>query len=281
MFLGLVTDRGVLSVGMISLVTYTVLRSPWPKAWKDFVSRKDMLFLALIFVIYAFSGLYSQNLDLLAERLRIKLPFLLLPFAFAQLKPYTEKQFAIIQYIFLGILSIAGLAVLINYLAFFDSITESMMYGKAIPTPYSHIRFSLFVVFAFFTGLEVLRAGVKLKFNWEKPVVIVCTVFLFILCHILAVRSGLLALYLGLFFWIIYYFVKTKKVLLGSVFLLLLVCIPYLSYKFIPTLNSKINYMLYDLKMMSSDTSQEYSDRGRLISIKVGWELIQQNLWFG
>ncbi|NNC94296.1 MAG: O-antigen ligase family protein [Chitinophagales bacterium] len=280
-FLGLVTDRGILSIGMISMIVYIFFRSQWPLAFKNLFYRKELLAITLIFFVYALSGFYSENLPLLSERLRIKLPFLLLPLVFAQLKPYSKKQFTTILYLYLGIISLAGLGVLINYFIFFQEITESFKYGKSIPTPYSHIRFSLFVVFGFFVGLELLRSRITLKFPWERKLVLVLTVFLFFLPHVLAVRSGLLALYLASIFWVISYFIRKRQLTVGILLTMLIISLPFIAYKVIPTFNKKIDYMIYDLKMMSSGTKQEYSDTQRLLSIKVGWELIKENVWWG
>ena len=62
---------------------------------------------------------------------------------------------------------------------------------------------------------------------------------------------------------------------------LLLIATPFISYKVIPSFKNKVNYSLWDLKMYKQGGGENYSDSGRIRSIKVGLEIAKAHPLFG
>src|SRR5947207_1572914 len=86
----MLTSRYMISVGMILLILNSLISSSLKSDFKAFISNKVMLAITSLFFLYLISGLYSADHAYWLERLRIKLPFLLLPFAFSAWRPMPQ-----------------------------------------------------------------------------------------------------------------------------------------------------------------------------------------------
>jgi O-antigen ligase len=235
----------------------------------------------LFFLLVLISGLYSDDMTTWLERLRIKLPFLLLPLAFFLMPKPTERHVNLTLYFVWALMIVGAIASVSMYLADKEAITEAITRGKTMPTPFNHIRFSLMAAFAAVCGYQLLRTGFVIKYNWEKWLQVAGTLFLVAFIHIWAIRSGLLALYLCLGAIIIYEIWRTRKfVLLGSL-LLLLPVVPMVVYYTVPTFTNKVNYMVYDIGRFKEGDTAAYSDARRLRSIVASWEVGKTHKWFG
>ena len=61
----------------------------------------------------------------------------------------------------------------------------------------------------------------------------------------------------------------------------LLIAIPYMAYKFIPSLRNKIEYMRYDYNTFRSGEVRNLSDGVRLLTMQGGFEIAKSNFWVG
>ncbi len=265
---GLVVSRIGISVGMIGLVGIAVFRKDLGQKFRDFFRQTPLVVVTVIFLIYLVSGLWSEDLTYWLDRVRIKLPFLLLPFAISTLRPFTKKEFHGLLAFFLVIIAGGVTFSLINYLLHFDSFNATYLKGQVLTTPVDHIRFSLMVVFAVASGIYLLFQKFYFKYPWEKWGIAALTGICFLFLHVLAVRSGLLALYVVLLFLLGWYVFTYKKYLTGSWILALLIALPLGAFQLFPTLKNKARYMDYDLVMMSRNKKWEHlSDGGRVASM--------------
>jgi len=88
--------------------------------------------------------------------------------------------------------------------------------------------------------------------------------------HLLAVRSGLLALYLALGFITLYFSIVNKKYWVAIAGLSLAFVIPIAAWFTLPTFQNKVKYAKWDIGMFTSDKDgAQYSDSRRLFS----WEV--------
>lgn len=248
---------------------------------KNFWRRKELLVLTIYFWIVFFSGFYSEDKESWLNWVRIKLPYIFLPVAFSCIKKLEERKFIALFYGFVVTLSISVVFVLANYFSNYNTITESFLRGNTIPMPYSHIRYTLMVAFAFFCCWFLLEKKYFLFNANEQWLQIFLLVFLFVALHILSVRSSLLALYVGIIFLLLRFIFVQKRFFLGTVALLMLVTVSFSAYKFIPSLKNKIAYMKYDYNSFKSGEVRNLSDGARLLSMQGGLEVAKQNLWMG
>ncbi len=242
------------------------------KKWSGFWGAPSFLALLLVFFTIFFSGLYSDNFDYWFERSRIKLPFLGLPIAFFFLPKLPQKDYRKIALFYILVMVISGIGVTINYGLDFDHINTLIGQGQHIPVPRNHIRFSLGVAIAVILSIG-LYFDVSPLFKKQKLVMGLIGGLLFFFQHLLAVRSGILGMYLGLLVLIIKSLSIRKYRTLGILSIAFIIILPYLGQRYIPSLKRKVGYMLYDWKMRQEGQASQYSDSGRIASIKAGLKI--------
>jgi O-antigen ligase len=249
--------------------------------WQNFISNKAYLVVTLFFFLILITGIYSSDMNYWLERLRIKLPFLLLPFAFASMPQLKEKEYLSIFYFYLILLFGSSLLVGFDYWQNYEVITDNLGKGQTIPTPVNHIRYSLMMAFSVIGGVVLFFRNFYWKWIWEKWLILGMTVFLFIFIHVLSVRSGILVLYASLLFLSLRFAFLQKKYLLGMTSVIVLLCIPTLAYQSIEGFKQKVDYTVWDWQQSYYNLPLRSSDASRLISFKVGLEICQKEKWLG
>jgi O-antigen ligase len=257
------------------------LRTDLRTNWQRYLSDKAFLAISLPFFLVLISALWSEDGGYTLERLRIKLPFLILPFAFASIPSLKKKEVLTVFYFLLLVMTVACLYVGMNYLAHFDEVNEMIGKGKPIPTPSNHIRFSLVLAFTIISGAALYVEGFYLQYKWERWLIPIATVFLFVFIHILSVRSGLLVLYLAIFFLSIRYAFLTRRYVLIGVVLAALISIPFLTYQTVPSFRQKVNYARWDFMQYLQGTGKTYSDSERFMSMELGMQIGNAHPVFG
>ena len=273
-FVGLVFSPVVLSVASILAVVVLVLDprrgiNPDWRAGMRYVGRSSLFWgLTGLYLVMLVSIWQTQDWSYLLDRLRIKLPLLLLPIAWAALLPRptaTPRPTALGETVLCAFVALVVAGVLVNYALHFREINALIVQSHPMPVPrQNHIRFSLLVALAAVIGLH---GGLQFGSRWLLSL----GGFLFIGLHLLAVRSGLATGYVGMAIVLVWSSVhrgRYRELLLGLVVLLLL---PVLAYLTVPTFRTKLQYMRYELlhRDPTQDTG-EYSDAGRLTSIRLG-----------
>ena len=269
-FIGFVSSRALASVAMIGILLVVLLGISPAEIFKKYFRSKPLLALSLFFWVVFLSGIYSADKTEWLNWVRIKLPYLALPIAFAGLMKIDQKKFIIILYSFILTFFVSTAIILWNYYSNYEVITESFTRGSAISIPFSHIRYSLMLAFSFFCCLYLLSKKMYVFSAHEKWLQIFFAVFVSASLHVLTVRSGLMALYLGIIFLAVRSIVKEKRIIAGIILIAIVVMLPFVAYRFVPSFHNKINYMKYDLQQYETTGMSEYSDAMRLLSMKVG-----------
>jgi O-antigen ligase len=243
--------------------------------------RSPFFWITFFFWIVLLSGIYTADQSYWLERIRIKLPFLGLPVAFFLFPSFSARQIQSIFYAYLLVLLFSCMGVGMNYLSNFSAITEGLGRGHPIPTPVSHIRYSLMLAFGIIIGAYLVLKGKPLFYKWERPALAIITLFFFGFIHILSVRSGLLTLYMALSLGAVAIAIEKRKVWLAGLFLIGLAILPVLAYQFIPSFRNRIDYARYDWQMYRMGKGQEYSDSDRMVSLQTGLAIAKEHPLFG
>ena len=253
----------------------------WRFVQSDFSSfllnNRSFIAVCVPFLLVLIGGLWSSDIGYWAHSVKIYLPFLILPLAFAKLPPLSKRQFYGILYIYFWVMVVACMVVLTNFFIHFTTIMDALGRGKPMPLMREHINFSRMAAFSVFIGLELWSEQYVWRFKIEKKLILAFTIFLFIAIHILSVRSALLVLYICLIFKGIDFIIKQKKYLIGILALSFLGAIPVLSYRFIPSFQNKVNYTVWDYGKFREGAGTNYSDSERLLSLQIGWDLFKQH----
>lgn len=272
-FVGFVSSRAFISIGvggLFILGIYTRFIAGRIESTKHYVLLLPVLFI----VPYMLSYLYSDEIEMCNMWLVMKLPFLILPFAFWMMPPISSSIIERVLRIFVGVVFFSTLIILYRYFNAFDQINDEFLRGGSMPVPFSHIRYSLILVFSFFSALW-------LYLEKSKRIYSALSFYLFILIHILSVRSGLVAIYFGLLITMAYLILKSGNWKLALIGFFAVIIVGWGSFKFIPSLKNRLAYMNYDYGQWKGGKIDGNSDAMRMASLHTGLEIWKQNFWIG
>lgn len=234
-----------------------------------------MLFPVLFFCIILFSWFNSEDKQQWFIWMRLKLPFLLLPIAFFLFGDFSERLIRMLFRLFVGTMVVSMCVVLVRYSLHFQEINQSLLSGGRMPVPYSHIRYSLLLATAFFIGIWLYVNEGKQKYY------LIILLFLFSSLHVISVRSGLLTLYVGVFFLLLYFLLLKNQWWIGLGGVMVVILLTTAAYKTIPSLQNRMAFMRYDFGQWKQGNIDGNSDAMRLASIVTGYQLWLQNKWLG
>ena len=275
-----------LSISMLGLILLSFLKidnnrlqfkeATWAKLSK-LPQFPSFWIISLSFFILFLNVWLTEDFDFWLSRLRIKLPFLLLPIAFYLIPPFKEREVMGLLYFLLLVLCITCIGIGSYYLMHQESINLALKKGTPMPTPRNHIRFSLLLAYGIICGAYLWFKGYYWKYPQERKWILMSVLFLFVFLHFLSVRTGLVAMYFSIASYIVVRGLWSRRWKLSVILLLSLAVLPVASYHLIPSFKSKISYMRYDLMMYNKGEGYLYADAGRIISWKIGYDIARSH----
>ena len=252
----------------------------------DFISKVDQMLsspawwiISVSFFLVLFGGLYSHDTSYWFSRLRLKVPFLLLPIAFYLLPKVSNRTYLYVHLIFTVVVFMSTLPIAGYMSVNYAEVIDSLQHGRPIKTPISHIRYSLLI------SLAIASSFLLAKDDEMPPVprrlLRFGLLYLIFFLHFLAVRSGLVAFYS---MTLIYFFLRlftTGKIFSSMAILSLFILLPFAAYQTIPSFKERILYMLEDVSKYQSQEWNAYSDAERILSMKAGLDIAKSHPWFG
>ncbi len=270
------------------------------QGFRNLFRDKALLAMTLLLWLPMLSGLWSDDVSYWLERTRVRIPFFVLPFVFANLPALGERRLAGILTFLVWVMVLTCIGVGINYLVHYQQIMLDLKEGRHIPVPRNHIRFNLILATTILCGgWLAMRAGrsrkdaktqrraspafASLRLCVTPAALWTATGFLFVFIHVLSVRSGLAALYLALIFSLLWFVFTTRKWLLGGALLLGLTAALFAATQFLPSLVQKLSYSQHDWNQFQSSQmgEQDYSDAARAVSLQGGWAIFRANPLLG
>ncbi|RMD69766.1 MAG: hypothetical protein D6818_09940, partial [Bacteroidetes bacterium] len=257
------------------------LRPVWP-LWKARLGTHPVwLAPAVVFLLVLVSGLWSSDWAYWLERLRIKSAFVVLPFVFAALPDWRREDLLTVFYVLLSTVALAALWVLFHYWTSYEDVLAGLSRGQHMPTPSNHIRFSLTVALAILGGIVLWQQRFHLWKRQERGLVFGLTAFLFVFIHVLSVRSGIVALYAGLFAGAMVWSWQRRRWWPLIVASALITLAPMAAYRLLPSFKQRLDYARWDWKQFREGKGSQYSDSERLASLRAGWAVWQDHFWLG
>ena len=261
---------------MIVLTIFAILEAQKSDTFSFSGFLKDKAFsgLLLVFIAILLSGINSEDHQQWMLQVKLKLPFIFLPFAFYIFRPWINHKFhKWIHFAFIATAVLSSFHVIGMFLLDKEAITASIGKGKSIPTPLDHIHYSIMMAYAvasaaIFAILESNKA--------RKWVLFLLSAYIFGFLHFLSVRTGLALSYTGLGLTLIWYVFTNKNYLLGLGIAAFLVAIPFIAFKTIEPFKKKINYMFWDLAQYKQGKGNNYSDSERIMSYNISFQLITE-----
>lgn len=262
------------------------LRSPstWfhilAESFRNLFRQPSLALMVLLLVAPALSFFWSTDHGYWLERTRVRLPFLVLPWAFANLPRLPRRQTQLVLYVLVWALTVICVGAAINLALHLQDVVAGIGRGNPVPVPRSHIRFSLILATGIVAGGWLWLQGFYWRWRWERWALGVALVFLFLFLHVLSVRSGIIGLYAVLLFSVGRYVWRTRRWGIGLVALTIMTAAPLAAWQ-LPVFRQRVYYMLWDWQQYQQNIGSGYSDSERLVSLRVGWQLWQENPLFG
>jgi O-antigen ligase len=208
---------------------------------------------------------------------RIKLPLLFFPIAFAGNWQLSKKQWLQLALVFSLLIFFGTVWSLWQYLQNAQAIQVSYLKAKTLPTPLEndHVRFSWLVCMAVIFSVYVIE---KLKLKTARFLLACLSLFYVAYLHILSARTGLFSLYIfgGLLVFRWLFSKENRKP--AFLLLILILLMPLIAWLFFPTFQNRVRYIVYDFSYIKKDTYlQGANDGNRILSLKAGWNILQQH----
>lgn len=274
---GMIYGKAYLSIGTILLFAHGLIHPDWKKHFQLIWKHKDFLAIVSIFILYGLTGLWSDNTDYWLDRMRMKLPFVAVPFGMLAIKNFDRNLFDKVMYGFFWLVIFTSIGSLVYSFWNLELITENYKKGQVLPLPTHHIRFSLMVVFCICFGFYFYDKKFFLKDKRETTITLIATIFLILFLHVLAVRSGLLALYTVVVFYLIRYLFSGENKVIGFALIAVFLVGTVGAYKSIPTLKNKIDYTFFSVDSFYKNKKlRDLSDSRRIGSLMAGYDLTRE-----
>jgi O-antigen ligase len=276
---GFLFSRALLSIGTFTLIANGFLQNDLKERWSVFLQHKVLIGISCLFLFPLLSGLWSEDKTEWLNALLTKLPLLLLPFALVMQKGFERKQFIFFSLLWAALLFGGTIWSILQYLQQKEQYDLLYRFSKTIPTlaDNDHIRFSMAIIIAMLLWLKleewkVISSSVLL---WSIRAVMAWFV---LFLHVLGAKTGLLGLYLIVFPVALWQLYASGKKQLAVVSLVIALLLPVFAYQLLPTFKTRIHYVLYDRdNRIAGNISGDFSDGNRILSIRSGWYVFQQN----
>ena len=280
MMVSLFLSRAALSVSMLAFLLASFISNDWRKTLSNFFHSPLLWGITLLFLIPFISFAWSSNIEAWLSTMRIKLPLLLLPIAFARDFRFSRKQWQTLATCFILIIFLGTAWTMWQYLQSPEEIQAGYLRSQTITTPleHDHVRFSWLVT------LAILVSGWLLPSITQKrrPILLLTIAWFIAFLHILAARTGLVGFYLILLATITWLIIKAGKPKPGLGLLLALLLMPLIAYFAIPTFQNRIKFIRYDFGYLKDGNFLPGgNDATRMISFKAGLDLTSSNLISG
>ncbi len=279
-----------ISMGLIFLIAFVDIeykneihigwRTDLKKVFIGFTHTKQYIAITLIFIIVVLSGFNSSDLIEWKHHIVLKLPFLILPFAFYSIGHIPLKQYFRLYIFFVILMFVSSLLPLFNYFVNKEQVDNMIKTGQVIETPIDHIKYSILLAFSVAAGYILYVNRHFFKNQIKLQLIALMSIFNFVVLHILAVRSGIIIVYI-LLFYLIPKCNRFKKKAVVLLILTFLFVFPFFSYYFIDSFKNKIEYAKYDYKMYINEKGKDYSDSERFYSWKIGYDIFKRHKLFG
>ncbi|TGE21882.1 O-antigen ligase domain-containing protein [Hymenobacter aquaticus] len=279
---GLFAARALVSLSPVAGVVAALLNPDLRRQIPRWLRNGAAIRLALLYALLLLSGLYTSAWDVWRHELFRQLPLLGVPLAFALAVPLSRQQRYAVGCFFTVGVALIGAFTLGKYLLNPAQANLLINQGQNIPsvTRIFHIHFSIMLVLAVYFGFLLQReASAPAALRWLLRLsVLLCVVVL----HVLAYRTGLLALYATLLADVVLTVVLNRRFVVGLGLLACLVVVPLAAYWSLPSMQRRVGGSVYDVEQFANGHDINNSSLSqRLAAWQTAQRLAGRNPWLG
>ncbi len=278
---GLLAARSLVAlapvVGVLAALANPHLRRDLPCYYRNGAAMRA----AALVVFLLLTGLYTNEWTIWQHEVFRSLTWLAVPLAFTLAVPLAGRQRLAVGALFVLGTSAVGVATVAQYLGNAAQANQAINAGQNLEaaTRLFHIPFGIMLAMAFFWGLLLRRspmAGPVLR-----VALLVAAGTAVVVLHVLAYRTGLLVLYVGLLAYVAW-LLSTRHVLLGLGLLAGLALAPWLAYHSLESVRKRVDSTVWDVqKYTLGQDMNDYSLARRLTAIETAGAVISQHWLLG
>lgn len=278
---GLLASRALVAlgpvVGLLAVLANPHLRRDLPNYYRNGAAMRAAAVIGFLLL----TGFYTSAWAVWRHELFRDLTWLAVPLAFTLAVPLTARQRLAIGSFFVFGTTVVGLVTVGQYLLHPARVNESIRIGQTMPaiTHVFHISFGLMLALACFWGLQLQRnslAGPVLRAGLAGAAVAAVLAL-----HVLAYRTGLLALYTGLFAYAVHTLFR-RHLVLGFALVMLLGLGPWLAYNSLESVQQRTKSTVYDIaQFVNEQDINEFSLARRLAALETARSIIGQHWLLG
>ncbi len=276
LFLGFLFNRVVSNAGFVVIGLYTLSKFNDVK-WL-FKDKWLLTFLSLA-LLPLLSDILLEGLDFFRFRGIMKFILVLFPFFIFALKP-NQNVIRNFIYFFIGLMLISSLYSLFQYFSDISNMASVYKVSKVMPVLSfgDHIRISWATLISCLLAFYLLSESRSRRIKYSLGGYII---FQIIFLHLLGSKTGLISLYLTLMILTLYTLKGKAKWFLILIFPLIL-SLPLIAYKTIPSLEQRFNFIKYDYEhYIRGEYREGLSDAVRFYSLRAGKDIIESHPLFG
>lgn len=245
------------------------------------VNFKNVYFVCLGLLVFfcLLDGFRVYSLNEWVKSIEIKLPLLLLPFAYLVFQSTINYRFKLlISTVFCASITTATFGSIYNYIINYEEINRLVLQSRHVPIMggMHHITFSVYCAFAVCVS-AVLAYKTKIRWYWLPAIIN------FIGLHVLTARTGLAGFYFALLVLGLIYFLKHKpKPVYLIAGLSAAILIPLIAFYTIASFHNRILNTYEDLKVVVQQKDANYQSMGmRIEATKTAFSIIQKHPFIG
>jgi len=272
LFIGFLFNRVVSNTGFLLIGVYTLIHLSKVKwLFKD----KWMYSFILLALLPLLSDIILQGTDSIHQRSLMKFLLILFP-AFIFVYNPDRKSIHTIIYLFIILMLISSCFSLFHYFSDLDQMAAKYKVSKVIHVLSfrDHIRISWATVISCLLAFYLILTVKQKRLSWFLSVYII---FQIVFLHILGAKTGLICLYLTIII-LSWYLFKGRSRLILLFIIPIVLALPVIAYKTIPSLEQRFNFIKYDFEhYMRNEYREGLSDAVRYFSLKAGMQIIREH----
>lgn len=276
LLIGFLFNRVVNNIGFFLIAVYTLIRI---REAKKLLQDPWMNSFVLIAMVPWVSDLLLEGTRFYLYRGDMKLMLPVFPLFFMAWQP-SDRDIRRISILFLVLMAVSTVYSMYHYLTDFKNMYMTYKQSGVVLTlsKKDHIRIGWATAVSCLLAADMAR---KSPFRWSGGLLYLYAAAQFGFLHVLGSKTGLLLLYAGLLIYLIWSLPGQRK-WMAAVLIPLMMAVPVIAYKTIPSFEQRVNFIKYDFEYYSRGEYREgLSDANRFYSLMAGKDIIRSHPWLG
>ena len=278
--LGLFTSRAIISLSPLVLVLAAVLNRDWQLGWRAYWRNPAALVPAGLYGLLLLSVVITIDLTEWRHQTFRQLLLVAVPLAVAVAPPLPARYRAALAGWWLAVGTTVAAATLEYFLRHRAAIEESITRSKTqtAVTGIGHIYFGVMLALCTLYGLEIAISDTRSCSRRTRLAAGVCAIVCALTMHLLAYRTGLVALYGALAVSVVRTLIVQRRVVVGSLMVLGLIAMPVAAYYALPSVQLRVEQTHSDLhRFRHGEDINEYSLSQRLAAWYTAGTLVKRH----